>query len=103
MDESFAEAVLAFVETIPPGKVVTYGFIADHLDRGGPRRVGRVMATEGHGVPWWRVVKANGALPPHLIVDAQQMWRDEGTPVQNGRVDVAAAHWHPAGTQTDTE
>lgn len=96
MDETFAEAVLAFVETIPPGRVVTYGFIADQLERGGPRQVGRVMATEGFDVAWWRVVKANGALPPHLIVDAQQMWRDEGTAVRNGRVNVAAAHWQLA-------
>jgi alkylated DNA nucleotide flippase Atl1 len=95
MDGSFAEDVLAFVEAIPSGTVVTYGFIADHLQRGGPRQVGRVLALEGFAVPWWRVVKANGALPPHLIVDAQQMWRDEGTPVKNGRVDVAAAHWRP--------
>lgn len=93
MAGGFTDAVLALVETIPPGRVVTYGFIADRLGQGGPRQVGRVMATDGFEVPWWRVVKANGALPPHLIVDAQQLWRDEGTPVRNGRVDVAAAHW----------
>lgn len=103
MNESFAEDVLAFVETIPRGRVVTYGFIADLLERGGPRQVGRVMSTNGLGVPWWRVVKANGSLAPHLIVDAQQMWRDEGTPVRNGRVVVAEAHWFPEAQPIDAE
>ncbi|MCL3838859.1 MGMT family protein [Aeromicrobium duanguangcaii] len=91
MDESFTEAVLEVVEQIPSGSVATFGLIAERLGRGGARQVGRVMSLEGHGVPWWRVVRANGTLPPHLIVDAQHHWRDEGTPVRNGRVVVVEA------------
>lgn len=91
MDEEFVEAVLALVEQIPPGRVVPYGLIAARLGRGGARQVGAVMAREGHGVPWWRVVRANGSLPPHLVVDAQEHWTLERTPVRNGRVVVAEA------------
>lgn len=95
----FTEEVLAFVERIPAGRVVTYGLIADHLAgaglRGGARQVGRVMALEGAAVPWWRVVRANGSLPPHLMLDAQKEWSREKTPVKRGRVDVAEAVWHP--------
>jgi alkylated DNA nucleotide flippase Atl1 len=85
--------VLTFVEQVPPGRVVTYGLIADHIGRGGARHVGRVMALEGAAVPWWRVVRADGSLPPHLMVDAQREWSRERTPVKRGRVDVAAAIW----------
>jgi len=95
----FTEAVLAFVERVPPGRVVTYGLIADHLGSaglgGGARQVGRVMSLEGAAVPWWRVVRANGTLPPHLMLDAQQEWAREQTPDRRGRVDVEAAVWHP--------
>jgi alkylated DNA nucleotide flippase Atl1 len=70
--EDFTEAVLAFVERVPSGRVVTYGLIADHLGRGGARHVGRVMSLE---------------------VDAQREWAREQTPVKRGRVDVAAALW----------
>ena len=91
--EDFTEAVLEFVEQVPPGRVVTYGLIADHLQRGGARQVGRVMSLDGAAVPWWRVVRADGSLPPHLMVDAQKAWADERTPVKRGRVDVPAAIW----------
>ena len=89
--EDFTEAVLAFVDRVPAGRVVTYGLIADHLGRGGARHVGRVMSLEGAAVAWWRVVRADGSLPPHLVVDAQREWAREKTPVKRGRVDVAGA------------
>lgn len=92
MDE-FTEDVLSLVEAIPPGRVLTYGAIADRLGRGGPRGVGGVMARDGHGVPWWRVVRADGSLPPHLMIEAQREWQRESTPVRRGRVDVAEALW----------
>jgi alkylated DNA nucleotide flippase Atl1 len=93
MDGSFTEEVLDFVERVPSGRVVTYGLIADVLGQGGARQVGSVMAMHGASVPWWRVVRANGTLPPHLMVDAQEHWELEATPVRRGRVDVAAALW----------
>ena len=51
---------------------MTYGAIAGLLQRGGPRGVGGVMARDGPMVPWWRVVRANGTVPSHLVIDAQQ-------------------------------
>ena len=91
--EDFTEAVLRVVESIPPGRVLTYGLIAEQVGRGGPRQVGGVMARDGHGVPWWRVVRADGSLPAHLVLDAQREWQREGTPVKRGRVDVGSAIW----------
>ena len=89
------ERVLELVERVPPGRVVTYGLIADAIGHGGARQVGRVMSLEGAAVSWWRVVRANGTLPPHLMTDAQQHWQDEGTPVRHGRVAMTEALWHP--------
>ncbi|MGI9084805.1 MAG: MGMT family protein [Aeromicrobium sp.] len=94
MDGDFTDAVLRIVERVPPGRVVTYGLIADAVGRGGARQVGRVMSLEGAAVSWWRVVRADGTLPPHLMTDAQVNWREEGTPVRRGRVDVPAALWN---------
>lgn len=94
--EEYAEAVLAVVECVPPGRVTTYGAVADHLGRGGPRQVGNVMAAYGGGVPWWRVIRSDGSVPSHLGPEALQCWWSEGTPLRpSGRVDVAAAFWSP--------
>lgn len=93
--DDFAEAVLSLVESIPAGHVMTYGQIAAVLARGGPRGVGGVMARDGQAVAWWRVVRANGTLPAHLMIDAQEHWRLERTPLVRGVVDVAQARWDP--------
>ncbi len=91
--EEFVEDVLRFVEEIPPGKVLTYGRIAQLLQRGGARTVGNIMAIHAHGVPWWRVVRANGTLPGHLMVDALEHWHAEGTPLRRGTVNMREALW----------
>lgn len=94
--EEYVEAVLAIVEQIPPGRVTTYGAIADALGRFGARRVGNVMATHGGGVPWWRVVRADGSLPPSHQDEARQTYLEEGTPLRSsGNVDIRAAFWLP--------
>ena len=93
--EEFAAQVLDVVDAIPPGRVMTYGDIAEYLQRGGPRGVGGVMAREGAAVTWWRVVRANGTLPAHLVVDAQEHWHIEGTPLRRGVVHVDEARWWP--------
>src|SRR4029079_1219886 len=61
--ERYVEAVLSLVEQIPAGRASTYGTIAEAVGRGGPRGVGRVMATYGGGVPWWRGGRAGGSVP----------------------------------------
>jgi alkylated DNA nucleotide flippase Atl1 len=95
MSPDFTERVLDLVERIPPGQVLSYGMIAEILGEGGPRQVGRVMALEGAAVPWWRVVRVNGSLPPSHAIDAQAHYVEEGTPMRgNGvSVDMARAVW----------
>ena len=49
--EAYVERVLSLVERVPPGRVTTYGLIAEAVGQGGPRLVGRTMALHGGGVP----------------------------------------------------
>ncbi|HNA35036.1 MAG TPA: MGMT family protein [Microthrixaceae bacterium] len=97
--DAFAEAVLRVVDRVPPGRVTTYGAVADAVsDRfgGGPRQVGAVMARDGAAVAWWRVVRADGSLPDPLAAEARARHRQEGTPLRSsGRVDLVAAFWEP--------
>jgi alkylated DNA nucleotide flippase Atl1 len=66
--EEYVELVLTCVEQIPRGRVSTYGAIAEAVGEvaggGGPRQVGSIMASYGGPVPWWRVVRSDGSLPP---------------------------------------
>lgn len=89
----FTEAVLDVVDRIPPGKVLAYGDIAEYLGAGGPRQVGRVMALYGGGVPWWRVVHADGT--PALVDDGRAVaaLREDDTPMRGDRVDMCRARW----------
>ncbi len=95
-DEDFVESVLAIVERIPRGRVTTYGSIADVVGSG-PRLVGNVMARHGGPVPWWRVVRSDGSLPPSHQDEARQCYLEEGTPLRRSgaAVDLAVAFWSP--------
>ena len=94
--DDFVSRVLAVVETIPPGRVMTYGGVAAALGSRAARAVGQTMAYYGSDVPWWRVVRASG----HPAVDhasrALEHYRAEGTPLRWSagglfRVDLAVA------------
>lgn len=100
----YAELVLDAVDAIPAGRVMSYGDVAEYvaaqceargLRRGGPRQVGHVMALWGGGVPWWRVIRADGSPPVCDVAVALARYRVEGTPLRRGggRVDMASARW----------
>ena len=93
--EEYIELVLAVVERIPPGRVMSYGAIAEYLGLGGPRQVGTVMAHHGGGVPWHRVVAATGRVVPGHAAEALRRLQAEGTPVRGDKVDMRTAAWVP--------
>jgi len=105
--EEYVEAVLALVERIPPGRVMSYGAIADHLaDRSGrasARLVGSIMARYGGAVPWHRVVTASGRLPPGNETEARARLLAEGAPLRGAGVDMGAAAWQPDPAQPDSD
>jgi methylated-DNA-protein-cysteine methyltransferase-like protein len=99
--DEYAEAVLSLVERIPPGRVMSYGAIAEYvggeLGRGGPRQVGTVMARYGGGVPWHRVVNSAGRVVPGHEVKARRLLLAEGVPFRGERVNMRVAAWFPEG------
>jgi alkylated DNA nucleotide flippase Atl1 len=92
-----AEAILAMVERIPPGRVASYGDIAELVGIRSARYVGQVMFRYGGGVPWHRVVMASGAPAPHKADEQLAMLVDEGVwlTADRSRVDMARARWQP--------
>ncbi len=85
-EQGFVEAVEAVVRGLGPGEIATYGEVAEEAGYpGAARGVGRVMAAS-EGLPWWRVVAANGRLVPGLEDEHERRLADEGVAVRNGRV-----------------
>jgi methylated-DNA-protein-cysteine methyltransferase-like protein len=87
--------VLACIERIPRGFVMTYGDVAEYVGRGSARVVGNVLHHHGHEVSWWRVLLASGHPNPASPVAATEKLQAERVPFLRGgeRVDLAAARW----------
>lgn len=79
------ETILARVARVPEGFVTTYG----DLCRGAPRHAGRVLHDAPEGVPWWRVVRADGSLPKGS--EQRARLRAEGVPMRGSRVAIDEA------------
>jgi methylated-DNA-protein-cysteine methyltransferase-like protein len=77
MDDVVVERVLLAAEQVPPGRVASYGDLAE-LVAVGPRIVGRILSVHGGRVPWWRITSASGDLPAHLRDQARPRWAHEG-------------------------
>ena len=96
--DDFASRVLDVVDSIPPGRVMSYGDIAEYLAAGmGPRQVGRVMSVYGAAVAWWRVIHSDGTPAPGHDSKALRHYLAEGTPLRSARppvrVDMRRARW----------
>lgn len=93
--DDWEEQVLAAVERIPRGWVMSYGDLAEYVGSGGPRQVGRVMSRSGGSVPWWRVLHADGTPAPGLEAEALDRLRADGVPLRpsGDRVDMRLARW----------
>jgi methylated-DNA-protein-cysteine methyltransferase-like protein len=79
------ERILARVREIPEGYVRTYG----DIDSGAPRLVGRILATTHDGLPWHRVVRADGSIPKGKV--QRELLLAEGVPMLGDRVDLRNA------------
>lgn len=84
--EDVREAVIA----IPAGCVASYGDIGKRIGAG-PRQVGRAMSLLDDGVPWWRVVYANGTPASCHDGRALGLLHEERTPMGGARVDMKLA------------
>jgi methylated-DNA-protein-cysteine methyltransferase-like protein len=82
----FERAVVARLRQLRPGEVATYGEIAAEAGfPGAARAVGNVLARTD-GLPWWRVVRADGSLPRTHEQEQARRLREEGVRVAGDRV-----------------
>ena len=94
---SFDRAVLALVAKIPRGQVATYGQLAALAGKPrSARAVGRVMRT-ADGVPWHRVVNAEGGISRRSrmtgMVTQRIRLEQEGVVFRRGRVLLRRFRW----------
>ncbi len=83
----FEQAVLAVLEALRPGEVVTYAEVAEQAGfPGAARAVGTLLRTTAEEVPWWRVVGAGGTLRAPSPRRQAELLRAEGVVVRDGRV-----------------
>ncbi len=91
-----SERILACVELIPAGRVMSYGDVAEYVGTRAARNVGRILAGSGEedeNLPWHRVVRADGSCAEHIRAEQMQRLRAEGVPFVRGRVDLGQARW----------
>lgn len=79
--DDFVSRVVEVVESIPPGRVMTYGDVAAAIGSRAARGVGSVMAHYGSELPWWRVIRASGHPALNHEAAALEHFRAEGTPL----------------------
>lgn len=87
MDEQTVERVREVVRAIPAGETSTYGEVAERAGLPGRSRlVGRILAEDGHDLPWHRVLRADGTCAPHLAMEQSARLRVEGVLMVDGRL-----------------
>lgn len=103
MNEAVLERVRAVVRAIPAGETSSYGEVARLAGLPGRARlVGRVLAEDGHDLPWHRVLRADGTCAPHIAHEQAARLRVEGVLLVDGRlprVSTGRAAVTPAGRQ----
>jgi len=92
-DMNFNEKVWALTARIPAGRVTTYAIIARTLSSNGYRAVGNALNRNPYApaIPCHRVVGSDGRLTGYAggVPQKEQMLRDEGVLLENGRVPLA--------------
>jgi methylated-DNA-protein-cysteine methyltransferase-like protein len=108
-DRDYRERVYRLVRNIPPGRVMTYGQLAEILgDRYTPRTVGFAMHGSDDKTPWHRVVNAQGGCSTGRIVvpfDKQQrMLEHEGVQFnERGCCELKEYLWIPQEKRSRVE
>ena len=80
------EAVRAVVLAIPAGE--RRRTARSRPPRASPARarlVGRILAEDGHDLPWHRMLRADGTCAPHIATEQLARLRAEGVILDRGR------------------
>ena len=93
--------ILAVVDSIPRGRVASYGQVA--REAGLPRNarlVGRVLSElpSGTRIPWHRVIQSSGHISPrpHTALQRRRLAREGVRLGPTGRVDLERHLWRTA-------
>lgn len=97
---SFFVKVYKVVKKIPPGKVATYGQIAEILGTRDARKVGWALhANRDSGTPCHRVVSKDGRLAPNFAFDGEREQKRrlmaEGVSFRGEKVNLEKHIWVP--------
>lgn len=107
--QAYYEQVWNVVRQVPPGKVVTYGQIAQMLPPPlgvepqeykaiGPRWAGAAMAACPDDVPWQRVVNSQGKISERPGAQRQrQLLAEEGIVFSKERINLNVYQWRGPG------
>ncbi|WP_138753934.1 MGMT family protein [Paenibacillus sinopodophylli] len=105
----FTQNVIAIIQAIPEGCVMTYGQVAEQAgSRRGARQVVRILHSLSriHKLPWHRVVNAKGEI---ALTDEESRYMqmlylaNEGIVVsEEGRIDLEKYRYHPHQDQETT-
>jgi methylated-DNA-protein-cysteine methyltransferase-like protein len=83
---SFEAEVIKVIKRLRHGQLASYGEIAE--EAGFPRAaraVGMVLA-RNEGLPWWRVIRADGRLASPNEKEQGRLLKKEGVRIERGRV-----------------
>lgn len=109
--QPFYEKVWQLARQIPPGRVATYGQLAqlipcpadvdpDEYHAFGARWVGTAMAACPGDVPWQRVINSQGKISQRPGADQQrQLLEKEGILFAKDRIDLKAHQWRGPGEE----
>lgn len=83
---AFERAVDKVIRAIPEGQTLSYSGVA--LRAGKPRGARAVVRAlrRLHGVPWWRVIRADGRMAAEVAAEQAPRLRAEGVQVEGRRV-----------------
>lgn len=100
MDRSFRDGVYKLVESIPKGKVMTYGQIAALCGHPGAAQVvGQIAHFGPEEIPWHRVVNIKGGMASGFPWGGRhgqaEMLIEEGIKVVEDRLILSEYLWWP--------
>ena len=108
MADRLNEKIYAVVRQVPPGRVTTYGTVAEIVGGCTARMVGYAMAAtpDGSNVPWQRVINSQGKISPHGFgygsAIQRQLLEEEGIVFDlSGKIDLKKYGWPDPPVQAD--
>ncbi|MFZ4507329.1 MAG: MGMT family protein [Fimbriimonas sp.] len=94
-----ADELYKLVAEIPAGRVISYSALGlAMIPRMWPRQVGNYMRFSSPGIPWWRVVAADGHISlaksdPAMAVEQRKRLESEGVEFKGECVRMADFLW----------